>query len=217
MSMLPSEKRLNTAGWICVAYLGLYISLVTISVLGPALSAIRVFQTALQLLMLAAAMASYVNLALLLNGPYRFRRANIPIGIVIAAAICGTVPSIFFIVYSLQPNLQFATEFVFRLSPYLTAFSGIACGILAAALWRLRGVVPLLNRFTEALLFSCFVFLVIRLPVAQNAFPFLILLFFAANAATYITLAGVFFRAARMAKSGWSNALLAQAENTPKS
>lgn len=217
MSLLPSENRLKVAGWIAVAcaVLSSMFSIPYFMVLGfehPLFSAVLV---TVQLLVAVAAIASYVNLAYLLNGPYRFRRANLPIGLLVVSVVVGTLLSLFFHLPAILPALQISPMILIGLSSVSGIVAAVLHVLLALVLMSLWKIVPRLNGYVWALLFfgicSLFASLGYWLPGLSSI---IVPLTFIARFVTFCALAGVFFATATMAKAGWSNALLARAENT---
>lgn len=220
MSMLPSEKRLSAAGWICVAY-ALFTSILStpyflgLSFEHPAFRAVLV---TLQLLLAAAAIAAYVNLAMLLNGPFRFRRAHTCIGLAIGAVVASLLFSLALQLRGLHAAFNFSPTIIIGLSVPLSLASGLIHILLAWTLRPIWKVVPRLSHFSCALLCFGIVSLLAStgywLPGLSH---FIIPLTFIARFVTFMLLASVFFRAARMAKAGWSTALVEQAGNPDKS
>lgn len=220
MSLLPSAKRLNAAGWMAVAC-ALLSSLFFIPyfmVLGFTHPLFSAFLVTIQLLVAVTAIGAYVNLAFLLNGPYRFKRANLPIGLLIFSVAVGTLLSLFFHLPAILPALQISPMILIGLSSASGILAALIHVLLALALSPLWKVVPRLNGYSWALLCFGICSLLAAMGYWLPGLSRLIIpLTFIARFVTFCALAGVFFGTARMAKAGWSNALLAQAENANES
>ena len=220
MSLLPSEKRLNAAGWMSVAcaLLSSIFSIPYFLVLGFTHPLFSAFLVTIQLLVTVTAIGAYVNLAFLLNGPYRFKRANLPIGLLIFSVAVGTLLSLFFHLPAILPALQVSPMILIGLSSASGILAALIHVLLALTLSPLWKVVPRLNGYSWALL--CFGICSLLASMGYwlpGLSRLTIPLMFISRFFTFLFLAGVFFRTARMASAGWSNALLAQAENAHKS
>ena len=219
MSLLPSAKRLNAAGWMSVAcaLLSSLFSIPYFMVLGFTHPLFSAFLVTIQLLVAVTAIGAYVNLAFLLNGPYRFKRANLPIGLLVVSIAVGTLLSIFFHLPAILPALQVSPMILIGLSSASGILAALIHILLALTLRPLWKVVPRLNVYGWALL--CFGVCSLLASTGYwlpGLSRLIVPLTFIARFVTFCALAGVFFGTARMAKAGWSNALLAQAENDTK-
>jgi hypothetical protein len=176
------------------------------------------FLVTIQLLVAVTAIGAYVNLAFLLNGPYRFRRANLAIGLLVISIAVGTLLSLFFHLPAIFPALQISPMILIGLSSASGILAALLHMLLALALRPLWKVVPRLNGYSWALL--CFGVCTLLASTGYwlpGLSRLIVPLTFVARFVTFCALAGVFFGTARMAKVGWSNALLAQAGDTNKS
>lgn len=220
MSLLPSEKRLNGAGWMSVAcaLLSTTFAIPYFLVLGFEYPLFSAFLILVQLLVAVTAIGAYVNLLFLLNGPFRFRRANLPIGLLIAEFAVGTIISLFFHLPAVLPALYIAPTILIGLAAISGILAALLHLLLAVALRPVWKVVPRMNGYAWALFCLGFCSLFASTGYwLPGLSPLFVSLTFLARFATFMLLAGVFFGTARMAKAGWSNALLAQAGNTTKS
>jgi len=216
MSLLPSDNRLNAAGWMSMAcaVLSSIFSIPYFMVLGYEHRLFSPFLVTIQLLVAVTAIGAYVNLAFLLNGPYRFRRANLPIGLLIFSIAVGTLLSLLFHLPAIFTSIHLSPMLLIGLSAASGIVAALLHVLLALALSPLWKVVPRLNGYRWALLgFGICSLLASTGYWLPGLSRLIVPLTFVARFVTFILLAGVFFRAARMAKAGWSNALLAQAGN----